>query len=445
VIRVRAGRLEGPESYANESTSWAGLRPAISGAAGIALALAAWVGAVAQYVGTLDQHPAIQYASRPATDPASQLARRAAGGPATLAFHPRFGFLPAILAALDVPTDSQILTFSKTGIQGALTSPRTPRALYFNETVVVGYVAGAPFLEIAAHDPEQGVVFHSIDQDPRAPADIRRRDGCITCHLSANSLDVPGLLVRSLFVAPDGSALPQLGSFLIDHRSPFEQRWGGWYVSGTHGSIRHMGNSMVADPARPGSAISRDTLNVTSIAGRFDAAAYLTPHSDLIALMVFEHQSRVVNLLTRIGWEARIAAAESRLDPGHGPLAALVRDLVDYLVFADEAPLPAPIAGTSGFAARFSARGPRDGQGRSLRDLDLGARLMRYPCSYMIYTPAFDALPGVVRDAVLQRLWQVLSGEDRSARYQRLPAADRRAAIEILRATKSGLPAYWGK
>jgi hypothetical protein len=256
---------------------------------------------------------------------------------------------------------------------------------------------------------------------------------------------VPGLLVRSLFVAPDGSALPQLGSFLIDHRSPFDHRWGGWYVTGTHGSMRHMGNSTVADPARPEAAVSRETLNVTSIAGRFDADRYLTPHSDLIALMLFEHQSRVINLLTRIGWEARVAAAESRLDPGRGAIAGLVRDLADYMLLVDEPPLPGAVTGTSGFAARFSARGPRDSQGRSLRDLDLSTRLLRYPCSYMIYADAFDALPASVRASVLHRLWQVLSGADSAPRYRRLSAGDRRAAIEILRATKPELPAYWGK
>ena len=411
--------------------------------AAIVFAIAAAATAGAQFAGTLDQHPAIQYATRPAADPVAQVMRRGAGGPAAFAFDPRYGYLPAVLAALDVPVESQILTFSKTGIQQALTGPRTPRALYFNDAVVVGYITGAPFVEVASHDPSQGVVFYSLDQDPRSPAAFTRRDGCITCHLSANSLDVPGLLVRSLFVAPDGAPLPQLGSFLIDHRSPFEQRWGGWYVTGTHGPGRHMGNSMVADPARPELAISHETLNVRSVAARIEAGGYPSPHSDLVALMIFEHQSRVINLLTRIGWEARIAAAASRLDASKGELAVLVREAVDYLVFVDEPPLPAPIAGTSGFAARFPAPGPRDRHGRSLRDLDLNTRLMRYPCSYMIHAPAFDALPAAARDAILRRLWTVLTGEDTDPRYARLPPADRRAAIEILRATKPGLPAYW--
>ena len=106
------------------------------------------------------------------------------------------------------------------------------------------------------------------------------------------------------------------------------------------------------------------------------------------------------------------------------------------MLFADEPPLPAPVKGTSGFAERFSAEGPKDAKGRSLRQLDLQTRLLRYPCSYMIYSDAFGALPAPMRAAVYARLADVLSGNDRDPRYARLSAADRRAVLDILRATK---------
>ena len=99
--------------------------------------------------------------------------------------------------------------------------------------------------------------------------------------------------------------------------------------------------------------------------------------------------------------------------------------------------------GTSGFAERFSALGPNDKQGRSLRQLDLSRRLMRYPCSYMIYSPAFQALPAQARDAVYRRLWKILSGGDAAPRYKALSRADRRAVTEILRETKQDLPDYF--
>ena len=156
--------------------------------------------------------------------------------------------------------------------------------------------------------------------------------------------------------------------------------------------------------------------------------------------MLLEHQATMINLLTRVGWEARIAEYKPAAGVSPATFDDAVRELVDYLLFVDEAPLPAGVGGTSGFAAVFSARGPRDGKGRSLRDLDLQSRLFRYPCSYLIYSPAFDALPAMAKTAVYGRLWSVLSGRVTGEPYTRLSPADRRAIVEILRATKPGLP-----
>src|SRR5262249_53739144 len=117
--------------------------------------------------------------------------------------------------------------------------------------------------------------------------------------------------------------------------------------------------------------------------------------------------------------------------------------LVKYLLFSGEAALTEPVRGTSGFAAEFARRGPRDGKGRSLRDFDLRRRLVAYPCSYVIYPPAFAGLPGPVKDYVYRRLWEVLTGKDTGADFAHLSAADRQAILEILRATKPDLPDYW--
>ena len=219
------------------------------------------------------------------------------------------------------------------------------------------------------------------------------------------------MLVRSHFTSPQGMALRQLGSFTVDHRTPFADRWGGWYVTGTHGEMRHLGNAVVTDADKPETAVTAATLNVKSLEARFDRTGYLSSHSDIVALMVFEHQMHAINLMTRLGWETRVAHAANRLDLTTGPLAEAVKELVDYLLFVDEAPLTSPIQGTTGFAATFSARGPRDRRERSLRQFDLRTRLFRYPCSYMVYTDAFDGLPTEARSAVYQRMWRVLSGE----------------------------------
>jgi len=360
------------------------------------------------FPGTIDQHPAIGYSLRSARDRLARL-----GGVPNGNFEVTSGYLRSVLAALDVPVESQLLLFSKTGVQQAYTNPRTPRALYFNHEVVVGYIPGAPLIEVASHDPDGGVVFYSVSQDARTPPIFTPQPGCVTCHLSSNSLDVPGLLVRSMFTDDDGRTQPQLGSFLIDHRSPLENRWGGWYVTGTHGSMRHMGQAM----------------NRASLDPRVDSSFYPAATSDIAALMVFDHQARMINLITRLGWETRIAADEKRLDFAQGDLRDLVREFVDYLLFVDEPALTSPVQGVSGFAKMFAAIGPRDSKGRSLRDLDLNTRLLTYPCSYMIYSAAFDGMPREARAAVYQRMREVL---------QRRAREDRNAILEILKETKEG-------
>jgi hypothetical protein len=421
------------------------LLSALAAAVGIVAALVSHTAAQLNqrhFAGSIDD-PAIAYSEQPTTEAVSKLASQLATGTVTLGFEPLLGtgYLRGILDALDVPIESQILVFTKTGVQGRLTGPANPRALYFNDSIVVGYIRGAPILELAVQDLRQGVIFYTLPQTPTVQASLTRRNQCLGCHQSFASLDVPGMLVRSHFTSPQGMALRQLGSFTVDHRTPFADRWGGWYVTGTHGEMRHLGNAVVTDADKPETAVTAATLNVKSLEARFDRTGYLSSHSDIVALMVFEHQMHAINLMTRLGWETRVAHAANRLDLTTGPLAEAVRELVDYLLFVDEAPLTSPIQGTTGFAATFSARGPRDRRERSLRQFDLRTRLFRYPCSYMVYTDAFDGLPTEARSAVYKRMWRVLSGEGGVTYRASVP--DRRAIIEILRETKQGLPDYF--
>jgi hypothetical protein len=379
-------------------------------------------------------HPAIEYASRPTADPIVELNRRIDDGTARLTFDEETGYLRPVLDALHAPIESQMLVMSKTGVQGLHTGPENPRAIYFNDAVTVGYIRGAPLLELAVHDPQQGVIFYTVDQKPQPRPQFNRPLSCLRCHVAYNTLHVPGMLVRSVFIAPDGLPLAQFGSYDADDRTPFAKRWGGWYVTGTHGSMRHLGNAIVGKRDTPQTIVSDRTLNRATI-DTFDAHGYLSSQSDITALMVFEHQSYMTNLITRVGWEARIAAAEQRLDPIAGPMKEAIAELVDYALFADEQPLTAPVRGTSGFAQKFEALGPSDRAGRSLRQLDLERRLSRYPCSYMIYSPAFRALPAVVRQAIYRRMAEILSGADAAPKYARFSEADRRAVQEILRET----------
>jgi hypothetical protein len=385
----------------------------------------------------LRNHPAINYKG-PAHDPVARLAEAVGRGQVSLAFDESHGgYLRAVLAALNVPVESQMLVFSKTSFQAARISPSNPRALYFNDTVAVGWVRGSDLLELVAQDATQGAHFYTLRQSPAGPPQFERNDGCVPCHAFEATNYVPGMFVGSVFPAPDGT--PLYGpTFISDHRSLFEWRWGGWYVTGSHKAERHLGNAVATDSNDLLAMATPATIHAKSLDGRFDPTGYQSPHSDLVALLVLEHQTRMLNLITRLGWEARIGAAAQR------PLAAAAEELVDYMLFVDEAPLPGPITGTGGFAETFKARGLRDRQGRSLRDLDLGGRIFRFPCSYLIYSEPFDALPADAKAAVYARLWAVLSGAERGPRYAALTPADRNAILEILRDTKRDLPAFFG-
>lgn len=391
-------------------------------------------------------HPAIDYydySKRPAKDVVANLQRQLDDGKIRLKFEGVKGYFPSVLQALQVPIESQMAVFSKTSRQSGRIEPGNPRTIFFNDSVSVAWMRGG-FIELAAQDPEQGVIFYTLEQQPVPRPTFVRHDDCLSCHRSDLTLGVPGMMVRSFYTLPDGSPKLILGGFATDHRSPFEERWGGWYVTGAMEHGRHMGNAMLADPEHPESMITPQTLYVASLEGKFDAKAYLSSYSDIVALLVFDHQMYMTNLITRVGWEVRCALYDKLAG---AEFNALLRDstkeLVDYLLFVDEAPLPGPVHGTSGFAEKFAAQGPFDAHGRSLRQLDLRTRLLRYPCSYLIYSQAFDSMPGPARDAVYARMWQILSGAEKGIRYARLSLADRQAIVEILRDTKPGLPSYF--
>ena len=320
------------------------------------------------------------------------------------------GGLREILAALKVPVESQIVVFSKTSLQSPLITPRNPRSLYFNDSVAVGMVPGG-ILEVAAHDPKLGTVFYRGFLAPNAPAALLRSDAnCLSCHEAYSTLGIPGMLTKSVPVGPTGKILPWLGNYTSDHSSAFEERWGGWFVTGSLGSVKHLGNVVMPDPDSTPEPVA------------LPARQALTPHSDVVALMVFEHQMHLMNLLTRLAWESRTG----------GRVDDVAEEAASYMLFEGEAKLPNPISGSSDYAKVFAAQGPFDPQGRSLRQFDLKTRLMRYPLSYMIYSPSFDDLPATAKEQLYAKLWAKLSS---SNQY--------RETVEILMATKPRLPSYF--
>jgi hypothetical protein len=392
------------------------------------------------------KHPAIQYSNSELQDPVAELNRKLAGGAVQLKFDQKLGYLPALAEALKIPVESQIMVFSKTSLQSILISPSNPRAILFNDSAAIAFVRGSPTLEVTAQDPRAGTIFYTLDQSLQSTPVLTREDVCLGCHKTPSSLDVPGLVVRTVFPHATGALVKELSGAESDDRTAFEDRWGGWYATGRRGPLRHRANVIVASVDSTSQAQVTRAPNSAPLQEKFATTGYLTPYSDIVALTVFEHQTHMTNLITRIGWEARSLLSQDpagRSEATTRILRAAAKVVVDYLLFIDEAQWTGPMEGTSGFAARFASSGPFDSKRRSLRELDLKARLMRYPCSYMIYSESFQALPPIARNAIYLRLWNILSGQEKDRRYARLSAADRIAIVEILTDTVKDLPDYF--
>jgi hypothetical protein len=387
----------------------------------------------------------------------SQLIERVQTGKASLAHDPQFGYLKSVLKELAVPGSSQTLVFSKTSLQRQRISPRTPRALYFTDDVFVGFCQYGEVLEISAADPKLGAVFYTLEQEESpAPKIVRQGDNCLICHGSSQTKEVPGHLVRSVFADSSGLPILSSGTYRIDQTSPLEQRWGGWYVTGTHGPQKHLGNLVVRGRTAPEDVDNSAGLNLTDLGERFDRSAYLSGHSDIVALMVLEHQTDALNLITRANFLTRQAMYYQRAlnretgrpdgelwESTKSRIKSAGEPLMEYLLFSGEAKLAHRVQGTSDFAEEFARQGPRDRRDRSLRDFDLEKRLFKYPCSYLIYSPSFQALPDEARDYVWQRLWSILNGQDQTGKFSHLTAEDRLAILEILRDTAPTLPESW--
>jgi hypothetical protein len=399
-------------------------------------------------------------------DPIASLQSLLEAGEVTFSFDSVTGYLPSVLAALDIPLSSQTLIFSRTSLQTMNISPWAPRGVYFNDDVYVGYVSDeSPMLEIGAVDPDDGGTFYILPQDPDSPPGfLKQTRDCLGCHEAGPTMRVPGFLVRSTVVDRHGWTIRTLHDEQVTDRTPWDERFAGWYVTGTHEGPSHGGNVRaelesheVDNPDQ--FAASFDLAgggNVTDISDRLDLSVYLSGHSDLVALLVLTHQSRIHNVITTVHatveealrdqTAARVtrgieipesgltATTEVRID-------SAVEQLVREMFFSREAPIPGPVRGTTTFAQDFEARGPFDHLGRTLRSFDLETRLFRYPLSFLVYTEAFDAIPDVAKSRVYDRIDEVLTGQDQSDDFAHLDADVRAAIRDILMETKADFAA----
>jgi len=394
----------------------------------------------------------ISYSSELADNPIVKLQAALDAGKKKLVRDKRFGYLPSVLAALSVPVETQSLVFSKTSFQARLISPDNARAVYFGDDIYVGWVPGSDVIEVAAVDHQKGTLFYTLEQREAVPRFERRDHECLQCHASALTRGIPGHIVRSVHADNEGFPIMRHGSTRVEHSTPVEKRWGGWYVTGEVGKNQHLGN-LVFDPERP-----PETFAGAPVISRLTPGNYPAATSDIVALMVLEHQLTVHNLIASASFAARQALHHDGVmrelleEKSNGLMESTARridsavtPLVDALLLVDEAPIAFPIKGAtpSPFEKAFGAKASRDNKGRSLRDLDLQRRLFRYPLSFLIKSEAFAKLPEAARTRALTLIGNVLQGRNPDRKYAHLDAPRRQAILEILRETWREMPANW--
>jgi len=404
----------------------------------------------------------IRYSDTTPNDATQRLESLMAAGKVKIDRTDAWTVLRDVMKQFNIPQESQVMVFSKTSKQNDRISPQTPRVVYFGDNAYIGYCLGGS-IEVATIDPKLGPIFYLLDPDeePTKPLHFQRDNSCLSCHGGPFTPEVPGVIVRSVYPGPEGHPIMSQGSTVVDSTTPFANRWGGWYVTGKHGSVLHRGN--VTATEKNDQTIDIDFkagANVTNLAKFFDVTPYKRKQSDIVALMVLEHQTSVQNILTKANQTSLRAMhmqtslqrelGETVMSEPTGTARRIIdhaaEDVVEALLFKDEAALPdGGIEGDPAFQTAFSKRAPQSINGRSLKDFQLLHRLFKHRCSYMVYSLTFQHLTAPLKQTVLHRLWTVLEGKDTTGEYAYLSDTERGHIRRILAETLPGAPAEWKK
>lgn len=404
------------------------------------LLLSSFLAAPAADYRDFDQPPH-DYWKRAPKDRVSRWMTNLTAGRVELDYSGEKAFVASVLKSLDIPASSQMLLFSTTSLQLSLISPRSPRALYFNDDIYLGYVLGGK-IEIVSIDPDLGGVFYIFDiprngQPPRPDRATR----CMNCHAREDTGYVPGLVAKSVIPGPTGGSLESFRQEQSGHGIPFNQRFGGWYLTGTGDYTNHLANFY--GQSTPQGILRRPIVPGTT----FNYDRYLMPSSDILPQLLHEHQIGFVNRAIEASYRTRTCLFEGggKLTPAHtAMLDQQARSLTRYLLFADEAPLPkGGVAGDAEFKRDFTSVRRLGPGGASLKDFDLRTRLFQHRCSYMIYSLAFQGLPPELKQRVFARLAEALNTTKPDAEYAYLPAAEKQTLRGILKATLPELPKTW--
>jgi hypothetical protein len=403
-------------------------------------------------------YPFVNYSGTPVHNDIARLQLRMDHAEVRLQYGAAHGYLESLLAALNISLSSQVLVFSKTSLQTEAITPQTPRAIYFNDDTYIGWIASSGLLEIVTMDADRGPVFYTLANTDSSAAHLQRETlRCLTCHDSFSEMGggVPYFLFESTYNVEGQQILPDVVARETSDATPISERWGGWYVTGNDSGAFHLGNIIAPLVRAPMDRQHAYRGSLPSLAGLFDTSRYPTDKSDIVALLVLEHQVSVHNFIIHANYKSRVLLAKDRPDlqgaddtvaagrhwqeltgPVQSRLASMLEPLVRGMLMVDAAPLSRPVAGNSGYTPQFEARGVHDLKGRSLRDLDLKTRVFRYPMSFLIYSDSFDNLPLSVKEHVYARFVAILTGRDESVAYRHLSPTDRQTVLDILTATK---------
>ena len=395
------------------------------------------------------------YFSKDAKDPVTLLMKRVQRGEVLIKEPNGKPLVERLLRELGLNKDTQVLVFSRTSLQRREVSYSNPRALYFNESVYLGWMPNGR-IEIASFDPELGPIFYfQRELDDASSPLLARSRSCLGCHAGDATNFLPGSLGRSVYPDKSGRSLRSIDDYRRSgHHIPLHDRYGGWFVSGNHGAMRHMGNAIAS---REGGKITIDReqfANLEKLDRFFSTEAYPAPGSDIAALLVFDHQVTMHHRLVEAAYRARQSLFDSKLDPKETDLSKLSKGrsidefiegrdkVVDYLLFRDETPIP-KISCDPGFRRAFTANHIADSRKRSLKDLRLDGRIFENRCSYMIYSPTFDQFPPMLKGAIYARIHEILTSPKPVEGFDYLGKDEKRRILEILHETKEDLPPGW--
>ena len=393
------------------------------------------------------EQPPINYSTTQPQDALVRVQARMAAGQLKLTGSGK-EIVQSLLRELHIPIESQLLVFSKTSFQRQRIRPDHPRALYFSDSCYVGWLPSG-LVEITTIDPQLGPIFYSFDPNDGTPKFVRDNN-CLSCHGDTFVRGIPAVFVRSVFTDADGEPLLRFGSEVVDFRTPFANRWAGWYVTGKHGTALHRGNTLAADKNGELVVDPKQGANVTNLSHFFETKAYLAGSSDIVALLVFEHQLAMQNTLTRAAQDCRRMLAyqknlqhdlkepvteELTYESVKRVFEGAAKDLVDDLLFKGEAALPPGLAGSAAFQSAFQAGVRRDDAGRSLKDFQLQGHLFQNRCSYLIYSESFLQLPTALKRKVYSRLVHALHPTNPDPQYAYLSGEERARISRILQQT----------